>query len=225
MFYRAVGRETKPAWGNRIVKDFYDLDYEVPTSTFKISERFKDSSARQHRRIREDIQKSKLNRKKLPAANHSEMLSDRRKTVEVRPNRRSMLRHNPETIEVGALSGSSNKHLGLCPFQFADTIQGKMEKRKSHHISLDKNKSSRIVNEHPIFYNRHEDIDYSHSKLMQSRRTMAAFHPFSSYSQRRVFEPKEELDKVFDTDGARKAVSPKRLKEAVRGFEKVLERR
>ena len=26
-FYRAMGRDTKPAWGNRIVKDFYDLDY------------------------------------------------------------------------------------------------------------------------------------------------------------------------------------------------------
>jgi hypothetical protein len=36
MFYRAVGRETKPAWGNRIVKDFYDLDYNVPTSSFRI---------------------------------------------------------------------------------------------------------------------------------------------------------------------------------------------
>jgi flagellar motor switch protein FliG len=40
-----------------------------------------------------------------------------------------------------------------------------------------------------------------------------------------VFEPKEELDKIFDTDRARKAVSPKRLREAVRHFERVLERK
>lgn len=30
LFYKAVGRDTKPAWGNRIVKDFNDLDYDIP---------------------------------------------------------------------------------------------------------------------------------------------------------------------------------------------------
>jgi len=29
IFYKAVGRDTRPAWGNRIIKDFNDLDYEV----------------------------------------------------------------------------------------------------------------------------------------------------------------------------------------------------
>lgn len=81
--------------------------------------------------------------------------------------KKRQMRHNPETIEVGALSASPKKALGLCPFEYAETIQGKMEKRLNHHISFDKNKSSRIINQNPIFYNRHEDIDYSHSKLMQ----------------------------------------------------------
>jgi flagellar motor switch protein FliG len=40
-----------------------------------------------------------------------------------------------------------------------------------------------------------------------------------------VFEPREELDKIFDTDTGRQAISPKRLKEAVRHFERVLERK
>lgn len=55
MFYRAVGRETKPAWGNRIVKDFYDLDYNVASTTFKLNENFKSSEDKHKHRIREDI--------------------------------------------------------------------------------------------------------------------------------------------------------------------------
>lgn len=45
-----------------------------------------------------------------------------------------------------------------------------MESRRNHHISFDKNSSIRIINENPIFYNRHRDIDFSHSKLMQYQR-------------------------------------------------------
>lgn len=55
LFYRAVGRETKPAWGNRIVKDFYDLDYNVPTSSFRLGDKWGSSTKQQHRRLREDI--------------------------------------------------------------------------------------------------------------------------------------------------------------------------
>lgn len=54
---------------------------------------------------------------------------------------------------------------------------------------------------------------------------LKTYHPFSSYTERRVFEPKEELDKFFDTDEGKKAVSPKRLKEAVRRFERVFGRK
>jgi hypothetical protein len=78
-----------------------------------------------------------------------------------------MAKHNPETIEVGAISGASSKVQGLCPFEFSKTIQGRMERRLNHHIAFDKDRSHRIVNENPIFYNRHQDIDFSHSKLMQ----------------------------------------------------------
>jgi len=40
-----------------------------------------------------------------------------------------------------------------------------------------------------------------------------------------VFEPRDELDKYFDTDSARRLTSPRRMKEAVRKFERVLERK
>jgi hypothetical protein len=40
LFVRAVGRSTKPAWGNRLVKDFYDLDYDMTSSLAKITEKF-----------------------------------------------------------------------------------------------------------------------------------------------------------------------------------------
>jgi hypothetical protein len=30
VFARAVGREQKPAWGNRFLRDFYDLEYNHP---------------------------------------------------------------------------------------------------------------------------------------------------------------------------------------------------
>jgi hypothetical protein len=48
-----------------------------------------------------------------------------------------------------------------------NTIKGTMEKRSNHHLSFEKNKINRIVNENPIHYNRHLDIDYSFSQLMR----------------------------------------------------------
>ena len=54
---------------------------------------------------------------------------------------------------------------------------------------------------------------------------MGKYHPFASYTERRVFEPRDELDKIYDTDEARSVASPRRLAQAVRKFERVLERR
>jgi hypothetical protein len=51
---------------------------------------------------------------------------------------------------------------------------------------------------------------------------MKTYHHFSSYKSRSVFEPREELDKFFDTDSARQALSPRR---PIRKFETVIERR
>jgi hypothetical protein len=105
--------------GNRVVKDFYDLDYEIPSPLQKVSSKFKSSKVQKLNRVRADIKKSKLARQKMILENHSELLSDRRKSLEIRDKsgqQRAIMRHNPETIEVGALLGSSNKSQGLCPY-------------------------------------------------------------------------------------------------------------
>jgi hypothetical protein len=39
---------------------------------------------------------------------------------------------------------------------------------------------------------------------------MKKYHPFYSYTERRVFEPRGELDKFYNTDKARRAASPNR---------------
>lgn len=47
-------------------------------------------------------------------------------------------------------------------------------------------------------------------------------HPFDSYTKRRTFEPRDELDKIFDTDAGYRAASPRKSLEAVRKFDSVL---
>jgi hypothetical protein len=47
-------------------------------------------------------------------------------------------------------------------------------------------------------------------------------HPFDSYPQRRTFEPKDQLDKIFDTDTGYRAASPRKSPDAIRKFDYVL---
>ena len=42
-FTKGTGRDIKPSWGNRIVKDFYDLDYDISIDRFSNNNRFKNS--------------------------------------------------------------------------------------------------------------------------------------------------------------------------------------
>jgi hypothetical protein len=34
LVFRSIGREIKPTWGNRIVKDINDLNYDIPIDFF-----------------------------------------------------------------------------------------------------------------------------------------------------------------------------------------------
>lgn len=95
LFYRATGRETKPTWGNRIVKDFYDLDYDVKNDMVKFNQNFKSSDVKKQARIRAAIKKSKVARHKIILDNHSELLSDRRKTLELRDKQPKHRWQNP----------------------------------------------------------------------------------------------------------------------------------
>jgi hypothetical protein len=64
-FYRTTGRDAKPTLGNRILKDFYDLDYLIPSSFSEFSDQFKKKEFKRQSRMRADIKKSKLNSKRL----------------------------------------------------------------------------------------------------------------------------------------------------------------
>jgi len=44
LFFKSIGREVRPSWSNRIIKDFNDLDYDTPQRTIKNLEKFKNSN-------------------------------------------------------------------------------------------------------------------------------------------------------------------------------------
>lgn len=56
-FNRAVGRDTRPVWGNRIVKDFYDLDYDTTSFSFSNPRRFKNTQLLQRQKLKADLAK------------------------------------------------------------------------------------------------------------------------------------------------------------------------
>ena len=60
IFHRAIGRETSANWGNRIVKDFYDLDYDLSSSLTKFNQKFKNNANAQRGRVRDNIKKVQL---------------------------------------------------------------------------------------------------------------------------------------------------------------------
>ena len=60
--------------------------------------------------------------------------------------------------------------------------------------------------------------------LLRERKRSKQYHPFASYTERRVFEPRDELDKFYDEDHSRKIASPRKSREAVRRFERVVGR-
>jgi hypothetical protein len=74
---------------------------------------------------------------------------------------------NPETIDLGELQELQGKYLGLCPFEYQNTIQGRMERKSNLHLSLEKNRVGRLVNVNPVQYNHNKDIDISHRRLME----------------------------------------------------------
>ena len=60
IFHKAVGRETSANWGNRIVKDFYDLDYDLSSSLTKFNQKFKSNAHTQRGKVRENIRRVQL---------------------------------------------------------------------------------------------------------------------------------------------------------------------
>lgn len=47
------------------------------------------------------------------------------------------------------------------------------------------------------------------------RKVLASYHPFESYTERKVFEIKDKLDKIYNIESAKRASSPSRIKRTV----------
>lgn len=93
LFRKAVGRDTKPAWTNRIVKDFYDLDYDLPDNLAKFTDRPSKQEKWKQSRASSGLSKEPYKRKEDAIDNHSEVISARKK-----PKESAYLdsyRHNP----------------------------------------------------------------------------------------------------------------------------------
>jgi len=56
-FSRAVGRDTRPSWGNRILKDFYDLDYDFTLDRYSNPSQFTNTHQQQKQRLQADLLK------------------------------------------------------------------------------------------------------------------------------------------------------------------------
>ena len=55
----------KASWGNRIVKDFNDLDYDVSVDRFSKNNRFKNSDIVKRRKVQADLRSRRTSRKKI----------------------------------------------------------------------------------------------------------------------------------------------------------------
>ncbi len=64
-FVKATGRDNKPAWGNRIVKDFNDLDYDVERNRFSNISKFKNTEQVKKQKLQTDLRKRKNSRRKV----------------------------------------------------------------------------------------------------------------------------------------------------------------
>ena len=51
-FVKATGRDNKPAWGNRIVKDFNDLGYDVERNRFSNISKFKNTEQEKRQNLK-----------------------------------------------------------------------------------------------------------------------------------------------------------------------------
>lgn len=162
-FVKATGRDTKPAWTNRIVKDFYDLDYQVDRDRFNNINKFKNTGALRSEKIQNDIRK----RRSRSKVGHGDSTKSKQMSRQEKALSLSMALPRPERIDIGTISNPEELKYGLSPFEYVNTIDGRIKGKSNHHLSFDKNKIQRINNEYPIHYNRHEDIDFSHVKMMR----------------------------------------------------------
>ena len=123
-FTKYTGREVKASWGNRVVKDFNDLQYEVSTNRFSKPNSFKNADVLKRRKLQDAINNRRVSRRKisigggspssLPQSRNRSRMSD------------SLPLPNPERIFVSSIESPEDNHYGLCSYEYMNTIQGKM---------------------------------------------------------------------------------------------------
>jgi hypothetical protein len=74
---------------------------------------------------------------------------------------------NPERINANLIGSPGNRFYGLSPYEYANTIEGRMASRSNNHIAFEKQTINRPPNENPIHYNRNEDLNFSYSQVMR----------------------------------------------------------
>ena len=67
-FTKVTGRDSKPTWGNRIVKDFNDLQYDVSIDRFSKPNRFKNNDLLKRRKVQADLRSRRSSRNKVQAS-------------------------------------------------------------------------------------------------------------------------------------------------------------
>jgi len=103
-FNRTLGRDTRPAWGNRIVKDFYDLDYDLTShhSTRPNHTSFTNTQLLNKQRLKADLLKRTNRAKKQSNPEHS--ASPRKRDSSSRKEQKmsqSMGLHREEVVHKG----------------------------------------------------------------------------------------------------------------------------
>lgn len=136
--FKTVGRDTKPAWSNRFVKDVNDLDYDIDINLFgKQKSRSRSVSANWSKNP--SINKNpKVNVHSKRNSFFSQELSQIQRVSKLFTSK------FPPSDSLSQHKRRNSKHTstidtyGLSSFEFKNTITGKMYTRGSIHLKFDK---------------------------------------------------------------------------------------
>lgn len=80
-FLKATGRDVKPPWTNRIIKDFNDLDYDVNTDRFSNINRFTNTALLKKQKIQADLRKKRPSKRRVgPIEDETNQVNKRKST-------------------------------------------------------------------------------------------------------------------------------------------------
>lgn len=99
-FIKATGRDVRPAWSNRIVKDFNDLDYDVERNRLSSINKFKNTDILKKQKIQADLRKKRASKKRV-GPEKNELYSPTNRKESLRKGLSALVGVlNPERIEM-----------------------------------------------------------------------------------------------------------------------------